>query len=94
MAHSAGSMVDAAAESASSETHEPRLQFRIHHLLWISVWCSLLLTAIRLGGIPFGYVLPLVAGWVVYQSATMWLGGKLVHTLADWRTRRQLACST
>ncbi len=52
-------------------------QFRIRHLLWIAVWLSLLLTLIRLSGIPYAFVVPLVLGWCAFQVATLWLGARL-----------------
>jgi hypothetical protein len=57
-------------------------------LLWISFWVSVLLTVIRLCGIPFEFVLPLLAGWAIYQAGTLWLGGKIVPRLAAWRRER------
>ena len=50
---------------------EPRLQFRIVHVLWIFVWLSLVLSAIKLSGMPFEFVLPLLVGWLIYQLATL-----------------------
>ena len=55
--------------------------FGIRHLLVISVWISLLLTAIRLSGLDFVFVLSLLVGWSVYQAATLWIGGLLVSAV-------------
>jgi hypothetical protein len=54
-----------------------RLQFGIRHLLVVSIWISVLLTAIRLSGLDFLFVLLLLGGWVVYQAATLLVGGLL-----------------
>jgi hypothetical protein len=69
-------------------TPQPRLQFRIHHLLWISLWLSVLLTLIRLCGVPFEIMLPILVGWTVYQAVTLWLGGKIVRRFRMWQLRR------
>lgn len=69
-------------------------QFRIRHLLWIGVWLSLLLSAIRLSGIPFEYILPLLCGWLVYQAGTLWAGWRLAQWLGPWwRGRRERRCT-
>jgi hypothetical protein len=65
-------------------------QFRIRHLLWIAVWLSLLLTVMRLSGIPYAFVVPLVVGWFAFQVATLWLGRALAHRFGRWRQRRQI----
>ena len=84
-------------ESARSEVegaempalaHEPQYQFRIAHLLWVGVWLSLLLTVIRLAGIPYEFILPLLLGWLVFQAATLWIGWQLVRQVGPWWTRR------
>ena len=67
---------------------QPRLQFRIHHLLWISVWLSILLALIRLCGLPFEILLPILVGWTAYQAVTLWLGGKIVRGFRTWKLRR------
>jgi hypothetical protein len=56
----------------------PRFQFRIRHLLWAAVWISVLLSAIRVLGLQLEIVLPFLCGWLVYQAATLWIGGRLV----------------
>ena len=76
------------AEDAGDGTPRPRLQFRIHHLLWISVWLSVLLALIRLCGLPFEFTLPILVGWIVYQAATLWLGGKIVRRFRKWQLRQ------
>ncbi|MEX0642896.1 MAG: hypothetical protein WD468_09360 [Pirellulales bacterium] len=77
--------------NARTHTHDstprPRMQFRIHHLLWIMLWLSVLLTLIRLCGLPFEFILPLLAGWTVYQASTLWLGGKIVRLFRAWQLR-------
>jgi hypothetical protein len=58
------------------------IRFGTRHLLWIAVWLSLLLSIIRLSGVPFEFALPLLVGWVAYQTTTLWIGGRLVERLA------------
>jgi hypothetical protein len=80
-----------------TDVHEkapPSFQFGIRHLLWISVWLSLLLALIRVSGIPFELMLPLLLGWIVFQSATIWIGGLLLPRLSQWRARRRQFRST
>lgn len=72
----------------------PRIRFRIAHLLWVAVWVSVLLALIRLVGIPFQTVLPVVFGWLLFQSLTLWLGGVLVRRLGPLWTRRRQGRST
>ncbi|MEX2310393.1 MAG: hypothetical protein WD738_22695 [Pirellulales bacterium] len=69
---------------AIEAANPPRFQFGIRHLLWIAVWLSLLLSVIRLSGIPFEFVLPLLLGWLIYQSATLWIGWYLALRLGPW----------
>jgi hypothetical protein len=59
----------------------PGIRFGIRHLLWIAVWLSLLLSVIRLSGVPFEFVLPLLAGWVFFQTLTLWIGRRLAALL-------------
>ena len=66
-----------------------RLQFGIRHLLVVSIWVSLLLTAIRLSGLNYRFVLMLFVGWLVYQMATLWAGGRLLGWIGRWKARRQ-----
>lgn len=61
------------------------LQFRIAHLLWISVWFSLLLTLIRFSGARFEVVLPVFFGWLFFQALTLIAGA----TLARWWQRHR-----
>jgi hypothetical protein len=80
-----------------TDVHElarPSFQFGIRHLLWISVWLSLLLALIRVCGIPFELVLPLLIGWLAFQSAALWIGGLLVQRIVSWRARRRQFRST
>ena len=66
------------------------LQFRIRHLLCAAVWLSLLLSVIRLSGIPYALALPLLTGWLVYQAATLWIGWHLARWLGPrWSARRE-----
>jgi hypothetical protein len=69
-----------------------RLQFGLRHMMWLIVWISVLLCVIRLSGIPFEYMLPLVAGWIVYQWITWRVGERLAKSLGPkwvaWRSRR------
>jgi hypothetical protein len=66
-----------------------RFQFGVRHLLVISLWVSLLLTAIRLSGFGFGFGLMLLFGWAVYQAVILWIGGVVVAWIVRWRARRQ-----
>lgn len=84
----------------SPETNEPsansnrRFQFRTVHLLWVAAWISLLLAAIRLVGLRFETVLPVIFGWLLYQAITLWLGTVLFRRLAPWWHRRRQGRST
>ena len=62
-----------------------KFQFGIRHLLWLSVWLSLLLALIRLCGIPYELILPLLLGWTSFQAATLWLGERLTRRIAAQR---------
>jgi hypothetical protein len=73
-----------AEETSNSSADEPRLQFGIRHMLWIFVWLSLILSAIKLCQLPFEYVLPLLAGWFFYQLATLRIGSFLARRLGPW----------
>ena len=79
----------AAEEPPGSPADEPRLQFGIRHMLWIFVWLSVVLSAIKLCRLPFEFVLPLLAGWFVYQLATLRLGFLLARRLGPWWVRRR-----
>lgn len=86
--------------SASSAGHAEvsesprRIQFGIRHLLWIAVWLSLLLTLIRICQIPYDLFLPLTLGWLAFQSAAMWVGGRLARWWMQRRERRRQSRST
>jgi hypothetical protein len=67
----------------------PRIQFGIWHLLVIGMWISVVLAGIRFSGLDYEVVLPLGIGWLIYQAATLWIGGRLVGWLGRWRARRQ-----
>jgi hypothetical protein len=60
---------------------QARFQFGIRHLLWTVVWLSLLLSLIRLLGIPFDIAMPMLVGWVVFQAGTLWVGGWLLRSM-------------
>jgi hypothetical protein len=70
------------ADGTEPGTGPVRFQFRIRHLLWIAVWVSIFLSAIRLLGMPFEIVMPLLGGWLAYQAATLWIGGWLLRLAA------------
>ena len=72
---------------ANSESKH--LRFGIRHLLWITLWSSLLLALIRLSGAAFQYVLPPLAGWLAYQTATLFLGRRIARRIGPWWTRRR-----
>jgi hypothetical protein len=73
----------------------PRFRFRTVHLLWLGVWFSLLLTVIRLSGISFELVIPMLLVWLVYQAVTLALGGWLLpRVAAAWSAGRQRNRST
>jgi hypothetical protein len=67
----------------------PRIQFGIRHLLVIGMWISVVLAGIRFSGLDYEVVLPLGIGWLIYQAATLWIGGRLVGWIGRWRARRQ-----
>ena len=75
---------------ADLDEDRPAFQFRTIHLLWVGVWLSLLLTVIRLSGIPYGLIIPAVLAWLVYQATTLVIGRWLVYQLGPWwRGERQ-----
>jgi hypothetical protein len=84
-------MIATTTDSASRAPLQP-WQFGLRHVLWLVVWISVLLSVVRLSGIPFEFVIPLVAGWIVFQWITLhagrrialWIGPKLQM----WRERR------
>lgn len=67
----------------------PRIQFGIRDLLVMGIWISLLLAGIRFSGLGFEVVLPLGLGWLIYQAATMWIGGRLLSWIGRRKSRRQ-----
>lgn len=75
-----------AAAALDDEDGRP-FQFGIRHLLWVSVWLSLLLALIRLCGIPYQLMLPLLLGWAAFQTASIWIGERLVSRIVAWRKR-------
>jgi hypothetical protein len=72
-----------------SPLRSARFQFGIRHLMIACVWVALLLTLIRLSGLDFLFVLLLLFGWLVYQAATIGIGGLLVRGFCRWKARRQ-----
>jgi hypothetical protein len=76
-------------EESPTPSRRP-LQFGIRQLLWLSVWLSLLLTAIKLSGVRLELILPVLVGWILYQAATLY-GGWVLATRVwprwrHWRT--------
>jgi hypothetical protein len=65
-----------------------KFQFGIRHLLWLSVWLSLLLALIRVCGIPYELILPLLMGWTAFQAGAIWIGERLARRIAAWRESR------
>ena len=52
------------------------------------MWLSLLLSLIRLCGIPYEFILPLLLGWLLFQMMTLSLGRWLfrrISPVASWR---------
>lgn len=58
-----------------------RLRFGMRHMMWAMVWVSVLLTLIRLCGIPFELAIPLLVGWLAVQVVTTWTGERLFRWL-------------
>lgn len=67
---------------------EPQFQFGMGAMMWAFFWVSLLLTLMRLCGVPMALTVPLLAGWLVYQAATLWAGRKIALRLAPWWRNR------
>jgi hypothetical protein len=61
-----------------------RFQFRTIHLLWVGVWFSLLLTIIRLSGIPYDLILPMILGWTAFQALSLLVGKLLIRRFGPW----------
>jgi hypothetical protein len=90
-AEKVGSAIVTETSDFAVRTPERPWQFGIRHMMWLIVWISLLLSVIRLSGIPFEYILPLLTGWIVYQWITLRLGQRLVKWLGPkWAARRSL----
>lgn len=71
------------------------LQFGIRQLLWLSVWLSLLLTAIKLSGVRLELIMPVLVGWILYQAATLYAGWVVaVRAWPRWRAWRTSGRST
>jgi hypothetical protein len=71
-----------------------RFQFGIRHLMWTAAWLSVLLSVIRLSRVPFAYVVPMLFGWLIYQSATLWLGWYLARRLGLGQAHHRESRST
>ena len=69
-------------------------QFGVIHLMWTAVWLSLLLTVIRLSGIPYGLALPVLIGWLIYQIVTLVAGRLAIRRFGPWWKARQQSRST
>jgi hypothetical protein len=67
----------------------PLFQFRIRHLLWLTVWLGLFLAAASATGHPF-VLLAVFGVWLVYQAATLYIGARLLRLVARWRAARRL----
>jgi hypothetical protein len=66
-----------------------RFQFGIRHVMVACVWMALLLTVIRLSGVDFLLAFALLFGWLVFQVATLWIGGLLIAWFRRWKFGRQ-----
>ena len=62
--------------------------------MWIAVWFSILLSIIRVCGIPFEFALPLLMGWIVYQAGTLFTGLIIGRRLLPWLRERAQSRST
>lgn len=82
------------ANEPSTNKYRPWFRFRTSHLLWVAAWISLLLAAIRSVGVRFETVLPVIFGWLLYQTVTLWLGAVLVRRIAPWWASRWQGRST
>jgi len=81
-------------EPAVTNSDASPFQFRIAHLLWIGVWTSILLTVIRLSGIRYELILPVLLVWIAYQATTLSIGLLLVRRLGPWWSKRRQIRST
>jgi hypothetical protein len=54
------------------------------------VWASIVLTLVRLSGIPFNLMLPVLLGWVAFQALTLVAGKQL----AAWYHQRRTEIAT
>jgi hypothetical protein len=59
---------------ASEREAHPYIQFSLRHMIWITAWVCLLLTLIHLSQFPFEFILPMLAGWLVFQTGTLTAG--------------------
>lgn len=76
-------------DDCSRSTQDRWYQFDIKQMLWFSTWLALLLAAIHLLGIPFELFLPILLGWLIYQTATLWLGWMAIRRLQPkWQAYR------
>jgi hypothetical protein len=64
------------------------IQFGTRHLLWVTVWLSVLFAIIRLSGVPYHVALSLLVGWIIYQALTLAIGSIVIRRLAaSWAQR-------
>jgi hypothetical protein len=84
MSQSPAEQTAADSTRADNDQDAPRFQFRTIHLLWVGVWVSLLLTIIRLSGIPYELILPMLFGWTAFQSLSLLAGKLLVSRFGPW----------
>lgn len=83
---------EAAADAAVGK--KPLFQFRVHHMLWLAAWIGVSLAAMRAAGVRFEVLLPAFGIWLVYQTATLYLGGQALRRLAPWWiARRRRRCT-
>jgi hypothetical protein len=81
---------EAASRSASSQRTALHFQFSIRQLFWLVFWLSVVLSLIRLAGVSYETALCVLLVWVIYQSATLGAGYKLVRSLGPrWAVRRE-----
>ena len=92
IAHRNGEKPPQHPDTSLANASDHRIRFGLRHMMWLIAWISLLLCLIRLSGIPFEYVLPLIAGWIVYQWITLRVGERLIKLVGPkwvaWRSLR------
>lgn len=78
----------------SPDQEQDGLRSDIRQMLWVTAWVSVLLTIVRFTGRPFLQTLLVLCIWLVFQSATLWLGARLVRRLGPWWLRHRQGRST